>query len=176
MSSLYIMRQRVECTQPCRNIGILPHSILFCILVEELRGVQLLCFIPPLLTRKRMKRNLFAITLLVLSMLLLVACNQDSGLKHSEPNTKSINSLTALYPSATDVTWRVKGQYDIASFKLPASAPRQAGTSQGDNEIDMEAWFVSQDGSWRMSKESEMDFDQLPEAVQKAFKQSIYAE
>lgn len=154
----------------------MPHSILFCILSVELRGVQLLCFIPPLLTRKRMKRNLFAITLLVLSMLLLVACNQDSGLKHSEPNTKSINSLTALYPSATDVTWRVKGQYDIASFKLPASAPRQAGTSQGDNEIDMEAWFVSQDGSWRMSKESEMDFDQLPEAVQKAFKQSIYAE
>ncbi len=124
----------------------------------------------PLLTRKRMKRNLFAITLLVLSMLLLVACNQDSGLKHSEPNTKSINSLTALYPSATDVTWRVKGQYDIASFKLPASATRQASTSQGDNEIDMEAWFVSQDGSWRMSKESEIDFDQLPEAVQKAFK------
>ncbi len=42
MSSLYIMRQ------PCRNIGILPHSILFCILTVELRGVQLLCFIPPI--------------------------------------------------------------------------------------------------------------------------------
>ena len=153
----------------------MPHSILFCILSVELRSVQHLRFIT-LLTRKRMKRNLFAVILLVLSMLLQVACNQDSDLKRNEPSTKSINRLTALYPSATDVTWRVKGQYDIASFKLPASATRQASTSQGDNEIDMEAWFVSQDGSWRMSKESEIDFNQLPEAVQKAFKQSIYAE
>ena len=123
-----------------------------------------------------MKRNLFAITLLVLSMLLQVACNQNSGLKHSEPSTKSMNSLTALYPGATDVTWRVKGEYDIASFKLPASATRQAGTSQSGSEIDMEAWFVSQDGSWRMSKKSEIGLDQLPEAVQKAFNQSIYAQ
>lgn len=123
-----------------------------------------------------MKRNLFAVILLVLSMLFQVACNQNGDLKRNEPSTKSIHRLTALYPSATDVTWRIKGQYDIASFKLPASATRQAGTSQSDGKIDMEAWFVSQDGSWRMSKESEIDFDQLPEAVQKAFNQSTYAQ
>lgn len=123
-----------------------------------------------------MRRNLFATILLVLSALLLSSCGKDNKPTHSEASQKSIQALEALYPSATGVSWRVKGIYDIATFKLPASAARTVTVLRSGDDLDMEAWFVSQDGSWRMSKETEIAFTQLPVAVQTAFKQGEYAD
>lgn len=123
-----------------------------------------------------MRKKLFATILLVLSALLLSSCGKDNKPTHSEASQKSIQALEALYPSATGVSWRVKGIYDIATFKLPASAARTVTVLRSGDDLDMEAWFVSQDGSWRMSKETEIAFTQLPVAVQTAFKQGEYAD
>lgn len=75
------------------------------------------------------------------------------------------SAFEALYPGAGAVRWEVKGEYAVAAFDR--SATRVAGS-------DCAAWFVNASGSWSMT-ETDIRFDELPEAVKQAFAQSEYA-
>lgn len=122
-----------------------------------------------------MKKTVIATLFILVTLGLFASCKKDPR-ADGKVSQKSINTLTAKYPDAYDITWRTKSNYDIASFKLP-KATQKATTLLRDGETShLEAWFLSDDGSWRMTKKMEIRFEELPEAVQIAFNQSSYSQ
>ena len=104
-----------------------------------------------------MKTNLLLLALLI-SGFTLQSCNDDDN--NPNPGNTVVESIfLQKYPSATRVDWEVKGTYYIADFWL--------------NNQELEAWF-SWDGEWFYT-ETDIAFNQLPEAIQTAFNQSEYA-
>ena len=69
------------------------------------------------------------------------------------------------YPGASQVRWEMKGEYAVAEFAW--SDTRSAASGHA-------AWFVNADGKWSMT-ETDIRFDELPEAVRRAFEASEYA-
>lgn len=121
-----------------------------------------------------MKKTVIATLFLLVTLGLFASCKKDPQ-TNRKVNQKSINTLTAKYPDAYDITWKTKSIYDIASFKLPATAKKVATLLRDGKESDMEAWFLSDDGSWRMTKKTEIRFEELPQAVKEAFEHSSYS-
>lgn len=70
------------------------------------------------------------------------------------------DTFGGMYPNASDVEWTGRNGYLIADFR--------------DGNTDMQAWFTA-GGDWRMT-ETDLLYDQLPEAVRKAFSASEYAD
>ena len=104
-----------------------------------------------------MKTNLLLLALL-LSGYTLQSCNNDDDNLNSG-NAAVENAFVAKYAGAAGVDWETKGAYYVVDFWL--------------NNQEMEAWF-GQSGEWYYT-ETDMVFDQLPEAVKTAFNQSEYS-
>lgn len=108
--------------------------------------------------------------LLTVSFVLMTSCNDNDDL-HSNPvpeniPEKVILEFNAKYPNATNVTWSTKDTYAVANFYL-------ASTRTGGHEPNNTAWF-NMAGHWNMT-ETEISYQQLPEAVKTAFEASPYA-
>lgn len=108
--------------------------------------------------------------LLTGSFVLMTSCNDNDDL-HSNPvpeniPEKVILELNAKYPNATNVTWSTKDTYAVANFYL-------ASTRTGGHKPNNTAWF-NMAGHWNMT-ETEISYQQLPEAVKTAFEASPYA-
>lgn len=99
---------------------------------------------------------------------LFASCQKENGTGGPGTIPQSVlNQFASLYPTATNVQWATKGNdYAIATFTLNST---KATGSQNS------AWFALQNGSWGMT-ETEILFDQLPEAVKTAFNASEYAQ
>ena len=108
--------------------------------------------------------------LLTGSFVLMTSCNDNDDL-HSNPVPENIPEKVILefntkYPNATNVTWSTKDTYAVANFYL-------ASTRTGGHEPNNTAWF-NMAGHWNMT-ETEISYQQLPEAVKTAFEASPYA-
>lgn len=108
--------------------------------------------------------------LLTGSFVLMTSCNDNDDL-HSNPvpeniPEKVILEFNAKYPNATNVTWSTKDTYAVANFYL-------ASTRTGGHDPNNTAWF-NMAGHWNMT-ETEISYQQLPEAVKTAFEASPYA-
>lgn len=116
-----------------------------------------------------MKRhNLTIWTLAAAAVLGLSSCSKDDngGPGPGEVSQAVMASFEARYPGATDVTWRVSGDYAVANFK--SSATTYAATAGESN-----AWFANLSGEWAMT-ETGIAFTGLPQAVQEGFNASKY--
>lgn len=69
------------------------------------------------------------------------------------------------YPGASQVRWEMKGEYAVAEFAWNGTRAAASGHA---------AWFVNADGKWSMT-ETDIRFDELPEAVRRAFEAGEYA-
>lgn len=108
-------------------------------------------------------------TLAAAAVLGLSSCSKDEGdggPGSGEVSQAVIAAFEARYPGATNVTWRVSGDYAIANFK--SSAATYAATAGESN-----AWFENLNGEWTMT-ETGIAFTDLPQAVQEGFNASKY--
>ena len=104
---------------------------------------------------------------MVATALMFASCNKDDN-HDSGPGGVSRQLQEAFesrYPGATNVNWSAKGQYMVADFSL---ATTRATASSSDHS----AWFDN-GGLWYMT-ETDIRFEQLPEAVKTAFQNSEY--
>ena len=69
-----------------------------------------------------------------------------------------MNVLYEKYPNAQRVDWELQRDHYVADFR--------------DNNIEKEAWFNTK-GEWVMT-ESDIPFEDLPQAIQTAFGESEY--
>lgn len=100
----------------------------------------------------------------------MTSCNDNDDL-HSNQVPENIPEevileFNAKYPNATNVTWSTKDTYAVADFYL-------ASTRAGGHEPNNTAWF-NMAGHWSMT-ETDITYQQLPEAVKTAFEASPYA-
>ena len=93
--------------------------------------------------------------------MLATGCDKHNATDRFHASAQAQASLLEMYPDATDIAWHAKNGYAVADFRTTSSA--------GVNS----AWFDN-GGTWYMT-ETEISFNQLPEAVQTAFKASEYA-
>lgn len=91
-----------------------------------------------------------------------VSCETDRHAGEGTVSEAAIRSLDEMYPGATDIEWKVKGEYAVADFRY---------TSAGE---DKTAWFLNVDGSWGMT-ETDITYEQLPQAVRESFEAGEYA-
>lgn len=116
-----------------------------------------------------MKRhNLTIWTLAAAAVLGLSSCEKNNG-ENDGPGEVSqavMAAFEARYPGATNVTWRVSGDYAIANFR-PGSATYAATAGESN------AWFENLNGEWTMT-ETGIAFTDLPQAVQEGFNASKY--
>ena len=108
--------------------------------------------------------------LLTGAFVLMTSCNDNndphSNLVPENIPEEVILEFNAKYPNATHVTWSTKDTYAVANFYL-------ASTRADGHEPNNTAWF-SMSGRWSMT-ETEISYQQLPEAVKAAFEASPYA-
>lgn len=100
----------------------------------------------------------------------MTSCNDNDDL-HSNQVPENIPEevileFNAKYPNATNVTWSTKDTYAVADFYL-------ASTRADGHEPNNTAWF-NMAGHWSMT-ETDITYQQLPEAVKTAFEASPYA-
>ena len=99
---------------------------------------------------------------------LLAGCEQK---EHTESGSgvspRALASFAELYPGAQDVHWSIRGEYAVADFYWVQS---RAGAA-----ANRSAWFGNGDGKWSMT-ETDILFDQLPQAVKDAFAESGYTD
>lgn len=102
--------------------------------------------------------------------ILMVSCNNnDTPYINQIPENIPENVIlefNAKYPNATNVTWNTKDTYAVANFYLNSN--RTDGLESNNT-----AWF-SLTGHWNMT-ETEISYQQLPEAIKAAFEASSYA-
>ncbi len=106
-----------------------------------------------------MKRFITAI-MLVSAIFALQSCDKDNDIPDNI-SRQAQEAFAAKYPSASHISWQVKRGYAVADFR------------QGSKGEECSAWFDN-DGKWYMT-ETEMRFEDLPEAVKAAFRSSEYA-
>lgn len=100
------------------------------------------------------------------AMMALQACekSKETG-QDSAVSEKAKQAMAAKYPGASNVTWQSKNGYVVATF---SNAAQRAVSAE-----QLDAWFDNQ-GAWYMT-ETDIRFDQLPEAVKTAFAAGTYA-
>lgn len=109
-------------------------------------------------------KNLF-ITAMCFCLMTLAGCNKASA--DSQINEKAKAELAERYPDAVNVKWTSKNGYDVAKFN-------RVTTRSANAEYDFSVWF-NRSGQWCMT-ESEISYNELPEAVKAAFQASEYAD
>ena len=93
----------------------------------------------------------------IIGFLFLASCNKNE--KGLTPNDAVTTAFDTKFPSATNVEWERKNTYDVADFTL--------------NNLSNSAWFDNT-GKWYMTEVDLENFTQLPNAIQTAFKASLY--
>jgi Protein of unknown function (DUF2874). len=96
---------------------------------------------------------------------ILIGCSKSENNSPVNINQEVKEALSEKYPEAKDVKWTNKGNYIIAEFNSPIIT--KVATYKHS------AWFDNT-GKWHMT-ETDITFDQLPEAVKTSFKSSEYA-
>lgn len=105
------------------------------------------------------KRFLGAV--LALGALVLAGCDKnDDGGGAGKVSPIVNQAFQQKFPSASKVRWETKGEYQVAGFR------------NGDKQAS--AWFDGT-GNWYMT-ETDVRFEELPEAVRTAFAGSEYAD
>lgn len=109
-------------------------------------------------------RNMWMLTAVALTA---VGCEkEDAAAGGSASVSKAARAAFEMrYPGASQVRWEVKGEYAVAEFAWNGTRAAEAGCA---------AWFVNADGMWTMT-ESDIRFDELPEAVRRTFASGEYA-
>lgn len=110
-----------------------------------------------------MKKMLF---FAALALVVLQACETTEAPRQGAVSEKARLALEAKYPGASDVSWLRKNGYVVATFINTAARAELAG--------QLDAWFDNQ-GAWYMT-ETDLRFEQLPNAIQTAFATGIYAQ
>lgn len=105
-----------------------------------------------------MKKLLFLAAAVLIGLQACDKSNDDSDRGYVSEQAKQ--ALAAKYPNASHVEWKVKNNYVVADFSISSAR-------------DLSAWFDN-NGTWYMT-ESDITFDQLPEAVKTSFSTSQYA-
>lgn len=105
-----------------------------------------------------MRKYLFLLAAVV-SLGLTTGCDDDDDRTVPVPDAVA-NTFRGMYPNASDIEWTERNGYLIADFR--------------EGHADMQAWFTT-GGEWRMT-ETDLLFEQLPEAVRNAFSTSEYAD
>ena len=103
-----------------------------------------------------MKTRMTIFVSLLLAGFAFTSC-EDSDDNYT-PDEKIVNVLYEKYPNAQRVDWELQHDYYVADFY--------------DNNIEKEAWITTK-GEWVMT-ESDILFNNLPDAVQTAFNESEY--
>lgn len=105
-----------------------------------------------------MKAKAITLTCILGGLALFSSCGEHhSG---SIPDEAVLQAFENKYPGINKVEWETKYDYKVAEFK------------NGSNET--EAWFDT-NGNWVMT-ETDIPYNQLPQAVQTSFKSSEYAD
>ena len=104
-----------------------------------------------------MKKYFLSMMMLACMILICASCKDDDD--DTAVSNASKETLYRLFPDANNIAWSVRGNYVVADF----SAETSRYTAWLDNA-----------GNWYMT-ESDMLFEQLPQAVKEAFNSSEYA-
>ncbi len=101
----------------------------------------------------------FVVMVCALCGLFFMSCdNDDDDIKLTNDAVKS--TFDSKYPSATKVSWEMKGGYYVADFNF--------------NKKEASSW-LDQQGVWLMT-ETDSRYEDLPEVIKNAFKASEYGE
>ena len=103
-----------------------------------------------------MKTRMTIFTSLLLAGFAFTSCDDDND--NYTPGEEIVNVLYEKYPNAQRVDWELQRDHYVADFR--------------DNNIEKEAWFNTK-GEWVMT-ESDIPFEDLPQAIQTAFGESEY--
>ena len=103
-----------------------------------------------------MKTRMTIFTSLLLAGFAFTSCDDDND--NYTPGEEIVNVLYEKYPNAQRVDWELQRDHYVADFR--------------DNNIEKEAWFNTK-GEWVMT-ESDIPFENLPQAIQTAFGESEY--
>ena len=103
-----------------------------------------------------MKTRMTIFVSLLLAGFAFTSCDDSDD--NYTPDEKIVNVLYEKYPNAQRVDWELQHDYYVADFY--------------DNNIEKEAWITTK-GEWVMT-ESDILFNNLPDAVQTAFNESEY--
>lgn len=110
-----------------------------------------------------MKKILF---IAAVAMTIMQSCEKSDNSLGQEPvSEKAKQALEAKYPGASNIVWQNKNGYVVATFST--SEVRAVSSAQ------LDAWFDNA-GSWYMT-ETDIRFDQLPDAVKTAHGAGSYA-
>ncbi|MCQ4874445.1 PepSY-like domain-containing protein [Butyricimonas paravirosa] len=104
-----------------------------------------------------MKTRMTIFASLLLASFAFTGCDDDNDDNYT-PDEKIVNVLQEKYPNAQRVEWELKYDHYVADFYL-------------DN-IEKEAW-INTKGEWVMT-ESDILFNDLPQAIQTSFNESEY--
>ena len=100
----------------------------------------------------------------------LAACTNDDNAPAADyVSHRAQEALLAKYPGASNIRWRSKGNYVIATFSTPATATRTASDSLSNT-----GWFDNS-GEWYMT-ETDIPKETLPAPVQQAFEKTEYSQ
>ena len=103
-----------------------------------------------------MKTRMTIFTSLLIAGFAYTSCDDDND--NYTPGEEIVNVLYEKYPNAQRVDWELQRDHYVADFR--------------DNNIEKEAWFNTK-GEWVMT-ESDIPFEDLPQAIQTAFGESEY--
>ena len=103
-----------------------------------------------------MKTRMTIFVSLLLAGFTFTSCDDNDD--NYTPDEKIVNVLYEKYPNAQRVDWELQHDHYVADFY--------------DNNIEKEAWITTK-GEWVMT-ESDILFNNLPDAVQTAFNESEY--
>ena len=103
-----------------------------------------------------MKTRMTIFTSLLLAGFAFTSCDDDND--NYTPGEEIVNVLYEKYPNAQRVDWELQRDHYVPDFR--------------DNNIEKEAWYNTK-GEWVMT-ESDIPFEDLPQAIQTAFGESEY--
>ena len=108
-----------------------------------------------------MERHFLPMMMLACMTVMGASCNDEntSTTDGTMNNNASKETLYKLFPDANNITWSVKGDYVVADFHA---------------DTNLYTAWLDNAGNWYMT-ESDMFYEQLPQAVKEAFNSSEYA-
>ena len=95
----------------------------------------------------------------VLALAVFSSCDDDNEPVPGYVSTETRTAFGERFPSAKDVEWERNGDYMVVDFR--------------EGRTEKEAWFDNQ-GNWFLT-ETDIAYDQLPEAVKSSFQSSDYS-
>lgn len=104
-----------------------------------------------------MKTRMTIFASLLVAGLAFTSCDDNDD--NYTPDEKIVNVLHEKHPNARHIEWEIKHDHFVADFR--------------ENNIEKEAW-INTKGEWVMT-ESDIRFNNLPEAIKNAFQETEYA-